>query len=70
MDIKEIGTSTMNWVDSAKDRDYWRALVNVALNLQDSISHGISIYKQYKWVDKKKGAAATYHDLETATEHG
>ena len=23
-----------NWVDSAQDRDYWRTLVNVALNLQ------------------------------------
>ena len=30
MDLKEIG----NWVDSAQDRDYWRALVNAALNLR------------------------------------
>ena len=33
MDLKEIGINTRNWVDSAKDRDYWRVLVNVALNL-------------------------------------
>ena len=34
MDLKEIGIDTRNWVDSSQDRDYWRALVNVALNLQ------------------------------------
>ena len=33
MDIKEIGVNTTNWVDSAQDRDYLRALLNVALNL-------------------------------------
>ena len=25
--LKEIGMNTSNWVDSAQDRDYWRALV-------------------------------------------
>jgi hypothetical protein len=33
MDLKEIGINTRNWVNSAQDRDYWRALVNAALNL-------------------------------------
>ena len=33
MDLKEIGTNTRKWVDSAQDRNYWRALVNSALNL-------------------------------------
>ena len=33
MNIKEIGINTRNWVDSAQDRDYWRTLMNVALNL-------------------------------------
>ena len=28
VDLKEIVINTRNWVDSAKDRDYWRALVN------------------------------------------
>ena len=32
-DLKEIGISTRNWVDSAQDRDYWRALMNAALSL-------------------------------------
>ena len=34
MDLKKIGINTRNWVDSAQDRDYWRALVNAALNLR------------------------------------
>ena len=34
MALKEIGISTRIWVDSAQDRDYWRALVNAALNLR------------------------------------
>jgi hypothetical protein len=34
MDLKEIGTNTRNWVVSAQDRDYWRALVNAELNLR------------------------------------
>ena len=32
MDLKEIGLNTRKWVDSAQDGDYWRALVNAALN--------------------------------------
>ena len=34
MNLKEIGINTRNWVDSAQDRDYWRALVVAAPNLQ------------------------------------
>ena len=32
MDLNEIGINTRNWVDLVQDRDYWRALVNAALN--------------------------------------
>ena len=34
MDLDEIGISVGNWVDSSQDRNYWRALVNAALNLR------------------------------------
>ena len=29
MDLKEIGIHTRNWVDSAQDRDYWNAALNL-----------------------------------------
>ena len=34
MDPDEIGINAGNWVDSAQDRNYWRALPNAALNLR------------------------------------
>ena len=34
IDLKEIGINKRNWVDSAQDKDYWRALVNAALKLR------------------------------------
>ena len=34
MDLEEIGINAGNWVDSAQDGNYWRALVNAALNLR------------------------------------
>ena len=35
MGLEEIGINACNWVDSAQDGDYWRSLVNAALNLRD-----------------------------------
>ena len=34
MDLEEIGINAGNRVDSAQDRNYWRALTNAALNLR------------------------------------
>jgi hypothetical protein len=33
MDLEGIGINKRNWVDLAQDSDYWRVLVNTALNL-------------------------------------
>ena len=42
MDLEEIGINAGNWIDTAQDRDYWRAIVNAALKPLGSISHGDS----------------------------
>ena len=34
MNLKEIGINARNWVDSAQNRDWWRALVNTAFNVR------------------------------------
>ena len=36
MDLEDIGISVGNCIDSAQDRDYWRALVSATLNLRVS----------------------------------
>jgi hypothetical protein len=33
MDLQEVGCGGMDWIELAKDRDRWQALVNVAMNL-------------------------------------
>jgi len=33
MDLKEVGSDGMDWLDLAQDRDSWRTLVNVVMNL-------------------------------------
>ena len=36
MDLEDMGINAGNWVDSAQDRNYRRALVNATLNLRVS----------------------------------
>jgi hypothetical protein len=34
MDLREIGWGGLDWIDLAQDRDQWRALVNMVMNVQ------------------------------------
>jgi hypothetical protein len=33
MDLREIGSDGMDWIDLAQDRDHWMALVNTVMKL-------------------------------------
>jgi hypothetical protein len=34
MDLRETGWDGMDWIDLAQNRDQWRALVNMGMNLR------------------------------------
>jgi hypothetical protein len=34
MDLREIGWGSVDWIQLAQDRDWWRALVNTVTNLR------------------------------------
>jgi hypothetical protein len=34
MDLTQLGWDGMDWIDLAQDRDQWRALVNLVMNLR------------------------------------
>jgi len=33
MDLQKVGSGGKDWIELAQDRDRWRALMNVAMNL-------------------------------------
>jgi hypothetical protein len=40
MDLQEVGWEGVDWIDMAQDRDRWRALVNMVMNLRVAYNAG------------------------------
>ena len=40
MDLREVGSGDIDWIDLAQDRDRWRALVNTVVNIRVSLKMG------------------------------
>jgi hypothetical protein len=34
MELQEVGSEGMDWIELAEDRDRWRSLVNAVMNLR------------------------------------
>jgi hypothetical protein len=58
MDLREIGWDGVDWIDMAQDRNQWRALVNMVLNLRVSIKCWGVLEGLHNWRLLKKGSAS------------
>jgi hypothetical protein len=58
MDLREIGWGGMDLTDLAKDRDQWRALVNMVMNLWDPYNFG-KFFSNCTLVSSQEGLSYT-----------
>jgi hypothetical protein len=42
MDLREMGSGCVEWIQMAQDRDQWQALVNTVMNLWVLATHRVS----------------------------
>jgi hypothetical protein len=57
VDLREVGWGSMDWIDLARDRDQWRALVNTVMNLRVPLKWWEVLEQLHNWRLLKKGSA-------------
>jgi hypothetical protein len=57
IDLRERGWDGMDWIDLAQDRDQWRALVNIVMDLGGSTKCWEVLEWMHNWQLRKKCSA-------------
>jgi hypothetical protein len=54
MTLREIGWGVMGWINLAQDRDQWKALVNMIMNLLERSTVAAQLVSSQEWLSATK----------------
>jgi hypothetical protein len=60
MDLQEVGLGVMDWIVLAQDRDGWRVLVNVVMNLRVTLNAGSFVLAENRLTSQEEFCSMPY----------